>query len=181
MWALPKDGRHFNARDQHRMESNMHAAFQPPQKQARSTLAAAQSSALGRQLFFVLSQVEREFRTQMQVALEPLDLDVRQYTTLAYLAGGQTPTQLELSHILHLDPSQVVTLTKGLATRGLLTRQTVPEDRRARALLITPEGKALYQQGAIVVQRVEDAITASLSRRDRSALKNLLDRTLPLS
>src|SRR5699024_7996980 len=106
---------------------------------------------------------------------------IRQYTTLAYIAGGHTPTQLELGQILHLDPSQVVTLTKGLAVRGLLVRQTLPEDRRSRALVITTEGKLLYQQAEVLVQRVEDTLTASLSGRDRSALKNLLDRTLPLS
>lgn len=159
----------------------MHASFRPSDHRARAALVAAQSSALGRQLFFALSQVEYELRTKMQLALEQVGLDVRQYTTLAYIAGGHTPTQLELGQILHLDPSQVVTLTKGLAERGLLVRQTVPADRRAHALGITTEGKVLYQQAAALVQQVEEALTASLSRRDRSALKNLLDRMLPLS
>lgn len=159
----------------------MHASFRPPDARARAALVAAQSSPLGRQLFFALAQVEHEFRTKMQLALEQVELDIRQYTTLAYIAGGHTPTQLELGQILHLDPSQVVTLTKGLAVRGLLVRRTLPEDRRARALVITTEGKLLYQQAEVLVQRVEDALTASLSGRDRSALKNLLDRTLPLS
>ena len=159
----------------------MHTSFGSNNKQARTALAAAQSSALGRQLFFALTQLEHEFRTTMQAALEQLDLDVRQYTTLAYIAEGHTPTQLELGQILHLDASQVGKLTKGLAARGLLLRQTVPEDRRARALVITAEGKRLYQQAAVLVQRVEEALTASLSRRDHSAQKNLLDRTLPFS
>lgn len=159
----------------------MPASFQSKDKKARTPLVTAQSSPLGQQLFFGLTQVEYEFRTRMQLVLEQVDLDVRQYTTLAYIAGGYTPTQLELGQILHLDPSQVVTLTKGLAARELLIRRTVPEDRRARSLVITAEGKRLYQQAEGLVQRVEEALTASLSRRDRSALKNLLERTLPLS
>ena len=159
----------------------MHTPFRPPDHRARAALVTAQSSALGRQLFFALSQVEHELRTKMQLALEQVELEVRQYITLAYIAEGHTPTQLELGQILHLDPSQVVTLTKGLAERGLLVRQTMPQDRRAHALRITTEGKALYQQAAALVQRVEESLTASLSRRDRGALKNFVDRILPLS
>lgn len=159
----------------------MHTPFRPSDHRARAALVTAQSSALGRQLFFALSQVEHELRTKMQLALEQVELEVRQYITLAYIAEGHTPTQLELGQILHLDPSQVVTLTKGLAERGLLVRQTMPQDRRAHALRITTEGRALYQQAAALVQRVEESLTASLSRRDRGALKNFLDRILPLS
>jgi len=82
---------------------------------------------------------------------------------------------------LHLDPSQIVTLTKGLAARGLLVRETLPEDRRARVLVITDQGKRAHRQAASLVQRVEDHLSASLSRRDRAALKTLLERILPLS
>ena len=159
----------------------MQASFQSKNNKTRTPLAAAQVSPLGRQLFFGLTQMEYEFRSRMRLTLQQVNLDVRQYTTLAYIADGHTPTQLELGQILHLDPSQIVTLTKELAARGLLIRRTVPEDRRARALVITTDGKSLYQQAAVLVHRVEEALTASLSRRDRSALKKLLDRTLPLS
>ncbi len=159
----------------------MHASFQSQDKRSGAPLVAAQASPLGQHLFFMLTQVEHEFRTRLQRALRQVELDIRQYSTLAYIAGGHLPTQHELADLLHLDPSQIVTLTKALAARGLLVRQTAPHDRRARVLVITTEGKRLYQRAAVLVQRVEEALTASLSRRDCHALKNLLDRTLPLS
>lgn len=159
----------------------MQAAFGSQRSAVRTALTTAQASPLGRQLFFTLAQVHQEFQDRMQRALRQVDLDIRQYTTLAYIAEGHTPTQLELAQILHLDPSQVVTLTKGLAARELIVRQIVPEDRRARAVVITTQGKQVYQQAAHMIARVEEALTASLSRRDHSALQNLLARTLPLS
>lgn len=142
---------------------------------------AAQESPLGGQLFFLLTQMEYEFRTNMHAVLDGVGLDVRQYSTLAFIADGHTPAQHDLANILHLDPSQVVTLTKGLAARGLLVRETMPQDRRAKALVITDEGKKLYKQAALQIREVEETLTASLSRRDRNVLKILLDRILPAS
>lgn len=144
-------------------------------------LVAAQDSPLGDQLFFALTQIQHEFQASMHTALADLHLDIRQYLTLAFISDGHTPTQHDLAQILHLDPSQVVTLTKSLEAQNLLVRETVPWDRRAKALLITPEGTALYQEAAAQIAQIEEACTAALSRRDRNALKSLLHRILPLS
>lgn len=143
-------------------------------------LATALDSPLSDHLFFYLTQLEQSFHVGLQEALQALDLDVRQYTTLAYIVEGNTPTQHELAQLLRLDPSQVVTLTKALASRGLLIRHVLPHDRRAKALVITTEGRRLYAQAAVSVRRVEETYTAALSRRDLNALKTLLERILPL-
>lgn len=142
---------------------------------------AAQASPLGDQLFFVVEQIHYEVQTRMHTALAGLGLDIRQYTTLAFIAAGHTPAQHDLATILHLDPSQVVKLTKSLEAAGLLTRDTSPQDRRAKMLLITAEGQALYKQAATLVRQIQESLTASLSRRDRNALESLLHRILPVS
>lgn len=142
---------------------------------------AAQASPLGDQLFFVVEQIHYEVQTRMHTALAGLGLDIRQYTTLAFIATGHTPAQHDLATILHLDPSQVVKLTKSLEAAGLLTRDTSPQDRRAKMLLITAEGQALYKQAATLVRQIQESLTASLSRRDRNALESLLHRILPVS
>lgn len=142
---------------------------------------AAQASPLGDQLFFVLGQVQQEFQTRMHSALADMGLDVRQYTTLAFLARGHRPAQHDLASILHLDPSQVVTLTKGLEAEGLLTRETLPQDRRSKALAITAEGQTCYEEAAVLIQQVQESLTASLSRRDRYALASLLHRIAPVT
>lgn len=146
-----------------------------------SPIMAAQTSPLGDQLFFVVEQIHHEFHLRMHTALAGLGLDVRQYTTLAFIAAGHAPAQHDLASLLHLDPSQVVKLTKSLEAGGLLTRDTLPQDRRAKTLLITAEGQALYQQAALLVRQIQGSLTASLSRRDRNALESLLHRILPVS
>ncbi len=159
----------------------MSQLFNARGKDARAPLGAAADSPLGDHLFFYLTQLEQIFRAGIQEALYDLDLDIRQYIALAYIVDGRAPAQHELVQLLRLDPSQVVTLTKGLAERGLLVRDTMPQDRRAKALVITADGRRLYAQAAVRVRRVEEALTASLSRRDHNALKTLLERVLPIS
>lgn len=146
-----------------------------------SPLAAAQASPLGGHLHFFVSQAAHTVESHWRRTLAPYELDVRQYSTLALIADGHSPTQLELAHILHLDPSQIVKLTKDLAARGLLTRQTLATDRRAKCLVITPDGVEVFQQAKLAIERTEEALTAALSRRDRIALRALLGKLLPVT
>ena len=148
-------------------------------KHPHAPVASAVDSPLGDHFFFYLTQLEHTFRTSIELSLEEFALDIRQYTALAFIVDGHAPTQYELGHLLRLDPSQVVTLTKGLVNRGLLTRHTLERDRRAKALNITADGRRLYAQAALTVRRVEESLTAALSRRDHVALRVLLDRILP--
>lgn len=140
---------------------------------------AARQSPLGGHLFYLLDQVADELHTAMHTVLVAADLNIRQYGTLALVIGKHTVTQHNLARVLDLDPSQVVTLVKGLVARGLLTRQTLEADRRAKALSITEDGIVLYTHVEAQVRQVEEAVTASLSRRDRKILSTLLDRVLP--
>src|SRR5699024_3286569 len=96
----------------------------PTPQPANPSRMAAQDSPLGEELFFMVEQIHHEFHTRMHTALTGVGLDVRQYTTLAFIATGTGRAQNDLATILHLDPSQVVKLTKALEAAGLLTRDT---------------------------------------------------------
>lgn len=142
--------------------------------------SAAQTSPVGNELFFLVEQIHHEFQTRIHVALSGLHLDVRQYTTLAFIASGPGRPQHDVAAILHLDPSQAVKLTKALEAAGLLTRITSPHDRRSKILTITDAGQELYLQAKELVQQVQESLTAALSRRDQKALDALLRKMLPI-
>ena len=148
-------------------------------KHPLAPIAAAADAPLGDHLYFYLTQLEHAFRSSIEVSLEEFDLDIREYTALAYIVDGHGPTQYELGNLLRLDPSQVVTLTKRLVNRGLVSRETFTRDRRAKVLNITADGRRLYAQAASTIRRIEESLTAALARRDRVALQSLLDRLLP--
>ena len=152
----------------------------PRPRHPLAPIAAALESPLSDHALFYLTQLEHTFRSATENSIQQFELNLRQYTTLAFIVDGHAPTQQELSQLLRLDLSQVVSLTKDLEARGLLTRHTAAHDRRAKALTITATGRRLYAQAAAEVRRVEEHLTASLSRRDHIALRTLLGRILPL-
>src|SRR5699024_12253714 len=103
------------------------------------------------------------------------------YATSTLADGKPAVTQHNLSKVLALYPSQVVSLVKGLLDRNLLARQTLETDRRAKVLNITEDGARLYTRVETQIRQVEEAVTASLSPRDRKILAALLERVLPLT
>lgn len=156
-----------------------HRTYIPAAQRGASSLLAAQASPLGDELFFLVEQIHYEFQTRMHTALTGLRLDVRQYTTLSFIATGSGRAQHDVAAILHLDPSQAVKLTKALEADGLLTRETSPHDRRSKLLAITDAGLELYTQAKALVEQVHESLTEALSRRDQKALDALLRRILP--
>ena len=149
-------------------------------QRSASSFRAAQTSPLNEELFFLVEQIHHEFQTRMQTALTGLGLDIRQYTTLSFIATGPSRAQHDIAAVLRLDPSQAVKLTKALEADGLLTRDTSPHDRRSKILTITDTGQQLYEQATTLVQQVQESLTAALSRRDQKALDALLHKILPI-
>ncbi len=70
--------------------------------------------------------------------------------------------------------SQVV---RGLQRRGLVDRARHPEDGRARALTVTPSGRALANRAVVAVEECDASFFASLVE-DASMLIRVL-RELP--
>jgi DNA-binding MarR family transcriptional regulator len=55
-------------------------------------------------------------------------------------------SQKELAALLHCNPSTVVDPTDRLEDRGLVMRQTNPDDRRANVLVVTGQGKRVRDE-----------------------------------
>src|SRR5699024_6883777 len=66
----------------------------PTPQPANPSRMAAQDSPLGEELFFMVEQIHHEFHTRMHTALTGVGLDVRQYTTLAFIATGTGRAQI---------------------------------------------------------------------------------------
>ena len=86
----------------------------------------------------------------VEVAIAPLDLSLPQYRLLAHLVDGATMSST-LAERLAVKPPTVTAVVDGLVTRGLVTRQVDPHDRRRLPLALTPEGTALVGQANALV------------------------------
>ncbi|WP_404430799.1 MarR family winged helix-turn-helix transcriptional regulator [Microbacterium lacus] len=114
--------------------------------------------------------------TAGNAALSAHGLRVRSYSVLALVSGAARVSQRELAEYLRLDPSQVVTLVDELQSRGLVTREPDPRDRRANVVVATEKGRALHAQASTSARAAERELHDELSETDRSVLTDLLRR-----
>ncbi|MFT4305520.1 MAG: MarR family transcriptional regulator, partial [Microbacterium sp.] len=119
-------------------------------------------SALGGDLSFLLARANAVSVATGNAALSVHGLRVRSYSVLALAADGARPTQRELADFLRLDPSQVVSLVDELQDRGLVARETDPADRRAKVVVITASGRALFDRARADAAAAERALHADL-------------------
>lgn len=108
--------------------------------------------------------------------LAPLDLKIRSYAVLSLACSGAAPSQRELAEFLLLDPSQIVALVDGLEQRGLVQRETDPQDRRSKVIKGTEEGRQLLARAAVATQQAEDQAMSNLTASERVQLRELLRR-----
>jgi len=82
-----------------------------------------------------------------------------------------------LAERLFCDASNVTGLVDRLEARGLVERGSAANDRRVKALTLTPAGVALRDQVMAVMSEPPDAI-AALPAADQRALRDILARAV---
>ena len=114
-------------------------------------------------------------RRRFLVAASDLDLHPAQAGVLLQL---ETPLPMRhLAAILGCDNSNITGLVDRLETRGLVSRQPSPDDRRVRHIVLTPAGRRLRDQ---LLDRVGRP-TAGLDRLEaleQVQLRDLLRKVL---
>jgi DNA-binding MarR family transcriptional regulator len=112
----------------------------------------------------------------LTAALSPLDLDLRHYRVLAAVANRCGCSQRSLTDELGIPPSRVVAILDNLEERGAIRRAPSPADRRAHALTLTPEGRALLADASAAVARCDARLVGGLDDTEHHALARFLAR-----
>ncbi|MDK6259378.1 MarR family transcriptional regulator [Corynebacterium frankenforstense] len=129
---------------------------------------------LAHEIQFLLARTSARGSARANAMLKPLKLKVRQYSALSIAASGLRPTQREMAFFLQLDPSQVVPILDQLEDRGLINRETDPNDRRSRLIVATEAGMDLYRRAHETTLASEDITLDTLTPREREQLRTLL-------
>ncbi|MGV8943593.1 MarR family winged helix-turn-helix transcriptional regulator [Thermomonas sp.] len=103
------------------------------------------------------------------------DLTFSQYMTLKKLSGGTTGAT-ELARAAELHPGAMTRLLDKLVSKGLVTRESDPEDRRAVHVSLTDPGRIIWRDIDQCGMRVRDSALAGLSDSECNALTTLLER-----
>lgn len=125
---------------------------------------------------FLLSRVGYSSSRGFKETLEAIGLEPRQFALLRFVGIGEGRSQQALGEELNIPASRVVALVDTLEDRGLLERRPNPRDRRARALYLTSDGRALLRRGIDAAERHEAALVEVLKPQERARLIELLQK-----
>ncbi len=129
-------------------------------------------------LGFLLAKSHLSLLGQVEAKMGPTDLTGRHYGCLTVIGDEGPMTQQRLGKRMGVDRTTVVAIVDALERNGLVERRRNPEDRRAYALEVTPEGRKWQQRLTEVIVETEDEFLATLSARERKQFVELLQRVL---
>lgn len=89
------------------------------------------------------AKVSRKIRTQFDARVREKGLTLARARTLLNLARGEAANQKALAEELEIETATLVRLIDGLEAQGLIERREVEGDRRAKQVVLTPEGAEL--------------------------------------
>ncbi len=141
---------------------------------ARRPPTDAPYAAPDERIGFLLNRLGHAIGRAFEAALSEHGLRGGHFGVLNGLHAYGPLHQQRLANLLGLDRQTMVNLVRDLERRGLVRRERRPEDRRALAVHLTEQGRALFHQADEASVRVEGAIFAALSEGERRELHRLL-------
>jgi DNA-binding MarR family transcriptional regulator len=103
--------------------------------------------------------------------LRPVDFSV-----LSVIEHNPGVTSRQLCAALNILPPNFVKLLGALEQRKLVDRKPHPDDKRAAALHLTPQGHALVQNAEVTVRQLEREGAARLTQTEHATLIRLLQK-----
>jgi DNA-binding MarR family transcriptional regulator len=131
-------------------------------------------AALAHYTGFLLNWVAARSRGRFMDALGELDLHLREFAALSIVADRPGLTQHDIVQATAIDASTLVATLDALERRGLAERRVHPEDRRKRAIYLTPEGEATLRRGRELAGKVGEQLLAPLDAAERTQFQALL-------
>jgi DNA-binding MarR family transcriptional regulator len=140
------------------------------------TSDSTQCRALDNDLTWAIRMISMSLRRAAAQAAETLPGGSRAYLVLMALAETEDkpPTQLELAGQVGLDRTVMTYLLDDLEKLDLLSRRPNPQDRRARHVIMTDEGRSQLQHIRTEIAAAESRLLAELSEQQRAQFRELL-------
>ncbi|MDL4818385.1 MarR family winged helix-turn-helix transcriptional regulator [Actinomadura opuntiae] len=137
---------------------------------------AEAAAAAERQLCGLVNGLSRQIEEHVRERAATLGLTGPQATALRELTGPMT--MRDLADRMSCEPSNATFVIDKLEKRGLVERRPHPLDRRAKQLVLTPEGTALRER--LLELLTKDSPLAGLNQDEQDTLQGLLLRARSL-
>lgn len=122
----------------------------------------------------MLARLVRALVAAEEPVLAAHDLTMWGYIVLNALDGEPARTQAALAQAIGADKTRIIGTLDDLQRRGFISRVPDPEDRRARLLSITAQGRRVRRATSTAIQAHENRLLASLPAADRQGFLRAL-------
>jgi len=124
----------------------------------------------------MLAPLVRDMIAAELPVLEANGLSMWGYSVLVALDRSAIRTQAALAKAIGADKTRIIVILDELQQNGLIERVADPEDRRARLLAITKEGRIVKDAAQAAIQRGEERWLGSLLAADRAVFLRVLEQ-----
>lgn len=114
-----------------------------------------------------LAQLSRAWRAELDRRLSGMGLSQARWLVLLHLARfearvGKWPTQRELAESVAVEGPTLARLLDTLEAQGLVSRQAVVEDRRAKQIVLNPVAVPLIEQIEAISSQLRQELFAGI-------------------
>lgn len=128
--------------------------------------------------FFLLERTIRQFRRYSQQAFEANDIPLTgdQWVILKRISEQEGVNQREIADLAYKDPASVTRILDMLEKQGLVSRESVENDRRTYALFLTKSGRKLVEKITPIAIEVRRKGLEGLTSKDAKQLQAILNK-----
>lgn len=123
-----------------------------------------------------LTIVNRKLRTMFDSRVREQGLTLSRARLLLMLAKGDGMNQRELAEALEIEQPSLVALLDGLEKQGLIARETLESDRRAKRVVLMPAACGETDRLMTQVGKLRDVILAGIDDKDLAATQKVLQQ-----
>ncbi len=127
-------------------------------------------------LMYEVKQVELAVRALMDEVLRPAGVTTLQYTALTVLARREGVTSAELARNSFVTAQTMTDMVAALERRELIVRAQDPAHGRRLLISLSDKGRAFLEEHAADIAAIEEQMVSRLSKGERTALHDMLNR-----
>ncbi|HKM96970.1 MAG TPA: transcriptional regulator SlyA [Buttiauxella sp.] len=124
-----------------------------------------------------LSRLVRIWRALIDLRLKPLELTQTHWVTLHNI--HQLPpeqSQIQLAKAIGIEQPSLVRTLDQLEEKGLISRQTCANDRRAKRIKLTERAAPIIDEMETVIKKTRGEILLGISTEEQALLIDLINR-----
>ena len=133
-------------------------------------MATCTEDSVSRLIYFTAMDMRR----YAEKALKPFDLTMEQFHILKNTDMELGQSQRNLGEMVNKTPANMTRILDRLQTKGLITRQAAPTDRRTTLVLLTNKGHDLTHEVIGILEAFSGALVQGISQQKQDLVKNVL-------